>query len=260
MPKDSLVFHAVTAVTVLLFLWGLYEHIAFWFRGNMRPKVPGSTGQKLSYILRQTGRVLSTGASYSYILSNVILQRQTLRESLTRWYMHMSLMWGLIGLFFIGSLSNMAMDLHLVSFTKDTPWFAVLNDVFGLLVLLGAIVALARRHIFGVHQLRSTLDDIVIMAGVGFGVLSGYFVEASRMNLEGVSAAAGAYSFVGQGVRNLLPAAWPWSGIYASVWWAHFLAGSAIGAYLPHSKLFHMIISPLSVVASSLREAEKQRA
>lgn len=260
MTKDSLVFHAVTALTILLFSWGVYEHVAFWLQGNLRRGEGGTAGQKLSYILRHVGRALARGSTYGHILSDAVLQRQILRESFSRWFMHGSMMWGLLGLFFIGSLSNMAIDLHLVSFTKDTPWFAVANEVFGLMVLSGAAVALTRRYVFGVHQLKSTLDDVVIMAGVGIGVLSGFFLEAARLNIEEVGAGVGAYSFVAQWCRQLLPSGWAWASIHPSVWWFHFLVGSGLGAYLPHSKLFHPLVTPLSVAAYSLREAGHQRA
>ncbi|MDP2727302.1 MAG: respiratory nitrate reductase subunit gamma, partial [Dehalococcoidia bacterium] len=213
-----------------------------------------------SYVLGQIGRALVRGPTYGYILSNVVLQRQMLKESFTRWFMHISLMWGLAGLFLIGSLGNMAMDLHLVPFGKDTPWFTVLNELFGLLVLLGAAVALSRRYIFGVHQLKSTLDDIIIMAGVGIGVISGYFLEVARLDLENVSAGVAGYSFVAQWSRQWLPAQWPWGSIQPTVWWFHFLLGSGLGAYLPHSKLFHVLVSPLSVIAFSLRDAGRLRA
>lgn len=260
MTKDSLVFHAVTVLTALLFAWGVYEHVAFWFQGNLGPGVRGSSGEKRSHALREVGRALSKRSTYGHLLSNVVLQRQVLEESFGRWFMHVSLMWGLLGLFFVGSVANMAMDLHLVPFDKDTPWFAVANEVFGLLVLLGALVALARRYVLGVHQLRSTLDDIVIMAGVGLGVLSGFLLEVARLNMEGVGAGAAAYSFVAQWGRQWLSAAWPWAGIHTVVWWFHFLAGSAMVAYLPHSKLFHPLVAPLSVGAYSLRETGHQRA
>lgn len=260
MTKDSIIFHIVTALTVLLFSWGVYEHLAFWLSGNLSPGVKGSLGEKLSYILSQVRRSLGRGPTYRYILDNVILQKQVLRESFTRWLMHTAMMWGLLGLFFIGSVGNMAIDLHLVSFNKDTPWFAVANEVFGLMAILGASMAMARRYVFGVHQLKSTPDDIFIMAGVGLGVLSGFFLETARLNVEGVSAEVAAYSFAGQWIRQLLPVGWPWENIYPAVWWFHFLLGSAMGAYLPHSKLFHPLVSPISVVAFSLREAEHQRA
>lgn len=258
--KDSLVFHAVTAVTVLLFAWGAYEHVSFWFRGNLSRNRRGTAREKLSYTLGQVGRALVRGRTYGYILSNVVLQRQIMRESFTRWFMHASLLWGLAGLFFIGSLGNMAMDLHLVTFTKETPWFAVLNELFGLLVLLGAAVALTRRYIFGVHQLKSTLDDIVVMAGVGIGVVSGFVLEAARLNMDAVPASAAAYSFVAQWLRQALPAGWPWAGIHPAVWWFHFVLGSGMVAYLPNSKLFHVLVAPLSVGAFSLRDAGRQRA
>lgn len=258
--KDSLFFHAVTVVTVLLFAWGVYEHVSFWFRGNLSRNRKGTFGQKVSLALGQTARALGSAATYRHILFNVILQRQIMKESFGRWFMHAAMIWGLAGLFFIGSLGDMAVDLHLASFQKDTPWFAVLNDIFGVLVLLGAAVALARRYIFGVHHLKSTLDDIVIMAGVGLGVISGLLLETARLNMDAVPAAVGAYSFAGQWLRGVLPSAWPWTGIHTAVWWVHFLLGSAMVAYLPNSKLFHVLVAPLSVGAFSLRDRERLRA
>jgi nitrate reductase gamma subunit len=260
MTKDSLLFHAVTAATILLFAWGLYEHLTFWFSGNLRRGVRGSTGEKLSFALRMVGRALTRGDTYRCLAVEVLLQRQVLRESFSRWAMHVGLMWGLAGLFFIGSLGNMATDLHLLSPSKDAPWFAAANEVFGLMVLGGAAVALTRRYVLKLTQLKNTLDEVIIMGGIGLGVLSGYGLELARFNLEGVAAASAAYSFVAQWARQWLPLEWPWATIHPGIWWFHFLTGSALAAYLPHSKLFHVIVSPLSVIAHSLRAEEHREA
>ena len=260
LTKDNLVFHAVTALVVLVFSWGVFEHVSFWFSGNLNRGTRGTGAEKWSFALGQVGRALGRGSTYCYLLSNVVLQRQIMKESFTRWFMHASLLWGLAGLFFIGSLGNMGVDLHLITFTKDTPWFAVLNELFGLLVLLGAATALARRYIFGVHQLRTTLDDIVVMAGVGLGVLSGFFLESARLNLDAVPVGVASYSFVAQWLRQAVPASWSWANIQPAVWWFHFVLGSGMVAYLPHSKLFHMLVAPLSVGAFSLRDPQRQRA
>ncbi|MFB0515690.1 MAG: hypothetical protein ACETWG_03690, partial [Candidatus Neomarinimicrobiota bacterium] len=58
--------------------------------------------------------------------------------------MHLCLGWGFIELFFattVDFLVSRGLFLDLLP-RKDTPWFAVLNDVGGLLLIIGIVLAL----------------------------------------------------------------------------------------------------------------------
>lgn len=252
MTKDTVLFHALTAVTMIVFAWGVYEHVAFWFKGRIEGREGASAGEKVSYVWGLVGKALSMGETYKTLLLSVILQWQVLRENWVRWLMHVSLMWGFAGLFFIGSLGNMAMDLHLVNFTKDTLWFAVVNDLFGVLLLVGAVVAVARRYIQRLPQLKSNLDDVIVMSSMGVLVFSGFGLEIARLNMEGVPETWARYSFIAQWGRQFLPAYLDWARLHLGVWWFHMALGFALVMYIPHSKLFHLFVSPLSLLAYSL--------
>lgn len=61
--------------------------------------------------------------------------------------MHFGLGWGFIELFFATTVDFFVTRGWFVAYlpAKDTPWFAALNDLGGLLLLVGLLMALARR-------------------------------------------------------------------------------------------------------------------
>ena len=65
------------------------------------------------------------------------------------------------------------------------------------------------------------------------------------------------YAFLGFGVSLLLrPLNLSWTTIYPYLWYCHAILGIAFVAYLPFSKLLHILVSPLIVTINSVRNME----
>ena len=64
-------------------------------------------------------------------------------------------------------------------------------------------------------------------------------------------------SFLGYGLALPLKGlALPWAEVWVGAWWGHVLLAFGLIAYMPYSKLFHIITSPY-VAAVNLERAER---
>ena len=169
--------------------------------------------------------------------------------------MHLCLAWGFMELFFATSvdfLVERGLLLELLP-RKDTPWFAALNEVGGLLLIVGAGLALVRRHsalrpailpqraFSGRGNLFGDSGILLILLLLGIG---GFLTEAARLALE--SPATAKASFMAYSLTFLLPLS-TWRTLAPWLWWSHAALALAFIALIPQTKLFHIIISLVNV-------------
>jgi nitrate reductase gamma subunit len=134
-----------------------------------------------------------------------------------------------------------------------------LADGLGGVVTVGVLLAIYRRTLGrGVH-LKSDPEDFVILFLLLGIVLTGFFLEACRLAVVAQEPRIWA-SFLGAALAQLLRL-WgiPWAAIRFYGWVLH--AGLVFGflAYLPFSKLFHVITSPISIAATSSEAYYRQQ-
>ncbi|MBI4493429.1 MAG: hypothetical protein HY690_11630 [Chloroflexi bacterium] len=253
MPQQTVYWSALEIAVLVVFAAGLYGNARFWLQGGIRPGRPAGAGDKARLILGGLGAVLRPRV-LGGVLLDALFQRRLLRLSPVRWLAHACLFWGMGGLFFIGSVGLMLAERGLVSVTKDTPWFALVNDLAGLLVIFGAAMAASRGAARKASALEALRGGRGLALGLAFLLVSGYGVEGARMVVEQVPPAAGWYSFVGYPLGRAL-AALPldWTLAYRVVWWLHAVAGMAFVAYVPYSRLLHLLTGPLTLAASAAR-------
>ncbi len=243
-------FTVLKVAAVVLFFGGLAVNVAFWLGGPWRRgETEGrGAGAKLGALLAEAGRLLASPRGLRVLLLDVLLQRQSLRLGVGRWLTHLSMSLGFLELFFVGSMGLFLADLGLVSLTKDTAWFAALNDFFGLALPLGVAVAVWRRFVVKLPQLSSDFFDRLLMTLLALIIVTGFLVEGARLAKDGVAWEAARYSFVGVWVAGLWTGAGAAAGWYAPLWWAHAAMSLAFVVCLPFTKLFHMMASPISLL------------
>jgi nitrate reductase gamma subunit len=176
---------------------------------------------------------------------------------LGRWLTHLSLSLGFMELFFIGSVGLFLADLGLVGLTKDTAWFALMNDFFGLALPVAVVFAVWRRFVVKMPQLTSDVFDRLLMTLLALVIATGFLIEGARLAKDAVPWEAARYSFVGVWVAGLWPSAQAAAGWYSGLWWGHAALSLAFVVCLPFTKLFHMLASPLSLLLND-REARSE--
>jgi nitrate reductase gamma subunit len=257
----------VSAPALLVFGLGLAFASSVWLRGTVHGKNGLSVGEKLSYVAADACSIIFSCRVFTllrYLLLDGILLRRTLKESVSRWLMHGLILWPFLGRFLLGILTwCMATFWPTASVTqtlvdKNAPPVALVYDLLAFLVVVGAIFALLRRAADKQMREVTTAGDVAITALLGSIFVFGFIVEGARLLVTGVPSELAIYSFAGYAVSLLLrlaPVAW--SSLYPYLWGVHAVLVAAFVAYLPFSKLFHILVGPMLVtIGGLLREKE----
>lgn len=126
-------------------------------------------------------------------------------------------------------------------------------DVFGLLAILGILMAVYRRTVLKPVRLENTWQDAVIPALLLVILLTGFMVEGLR--IVATQDRWGDWSPVGLFAGKALTAVFP-AGvlrpIHAFLWWFHLLLVFGLIAWLPYSKLLHVFTSAANIFFRSL--------
>ena len=162
--------------------------------------------------------------------------------------MHFLIGWGFIELFFATTVDFFTARGWFLEYLPgfDTPWFAALNDTGGVMLTIGVIMALIRRHIHKPEKLpQSNLSgrgnlfgDSGILLFILILCVGGFLAEAARLAIEKPETAH--YSYVGYSIANLASVHF-WETFKPAFWWSHAIFSLAFIALLPMTKMFHVI-------------------
>jgi nitrate reductase gamma subunit len=132
---------------------------------------------------------------------------------------------------------------------KNEPVAAFLFDLTGVILFLGVVFALLR----GAARSSSTQlpdlpkQDRIALVLTGGIVLVGFVLEGMRIATTGFPGGA-EWAFLGYGISELFTQGSYLVNIYGYVWYLHALLSGAFLAYLPFSRLLHIIVAPLILI------------
>ena len=252
-----------TIVTLLLFLTGVLCAGSIWFSGGNEKT---STGRKffraLNTLLKAVFSTRLVAITKSLVVDG-LLQRRLFGVSRERWVLHAMIfypfifrfLWGMIGL--ITSLWWPQWSGTWTMLDKNSPLTAFMFDLSGLMVLLGVIGVLIRRQQSRFADSTTGLPaaDWPAYALLGSIMIGGFLLEGMRMAMTD-SPGGAAYAFVGDAISRLLVGS-DLTGLYGYVWYLHAILTGAFVIYLPFSRMFHMIIAPLSLAMNAADTAGK---
>ena len=237
---------AVTIPSLVVFLLGLGVAMSLWLSGagNMIGGLKTVFSPRILWALES-------------LLVDTVLQRRLLRQSATRWVIHSLIFlpfvirfaWGAVAL--IASWTGARGAWFGALIDKNHPVNALLFDLTGLSVLVGVCAAIAR----GIATRRQRLPGLPgqdhaalsVIAGV---VAIGFVLEGMRMAMTGVSGSA---AFLGYAISRAFTAGPALARAYGFVWYLHALLTGAFMAYLPFSRMFHILVAPLALAARAVR-------
>jgi nitrate reductase gamma subunit len=230
---------AVTIPSLLVFLLGLAVAMSLWL-----------SGAKIDF----SPRIL---VALKSLLVDTILQRRLLRQSTARWAIHSLIFlpfvirfaWGMVAL--VASWTGARGPWFLMLIDKNHPVNALLFDLTGLSVLVGVCAAIVR----GIATRRQRLpglpgQDHAALALIGSVVVVGFVLEGMRLAVTGASGSA---AFLGYAISRAFTA-WPAPArAYGYVWYLHAALTGAFVAYLPFSRMFHILVAPVALAARAVR-------
>jgi cytochrome b subunit of formate dehydrogenase len=255
----------ISIIAFILFLGGIGMVLSVWFGGTVGDP-SFSTHEKISYLAETIWQVVFSRKILTLLkvfVVDILLLRGILKESLSRWTIHSFIYLPFFLRFFIGLIllilsggfpmsPNVAMLLD-----KNCPPVAFTYDLLGLCVIIGTGSAMMRRFRKTSKNLLTTGEDVVILGLIGAIMIIGFMVEGMRIVISGIPTSVALYSFIGYPVSLL----WGlfrirWESVYPYGWYVHaFLTGLFV-IYLPFSKMFHMLVSPMVLFINSVTKGK----
>lgn len=240
MDAKMLIFTPIISVASGIFLMVFYRKVIRALRGIWQ-QWHGSWSR----------RDLDFGALARNFVIEVLFQRQLFRDNRVRWIRHVFIYWGFVGLWIL--------DLAFFFFTKIVkvperePLRLFLDfglDLYGGILLIGLTVALVRAY-FVRGSKGSIYNDTPAVVLFFIVAASGFLLEALR--LAGVPYEPYmAWSFIGLPLARLLQSmALPWDSLYQGVWIFHAVIASVSIAYIPLSRMVHIIAVPMGRLLES---------
>jgi Fe-S oxidoreductase/nitrate reductase gamma subunit len=244
----EVVLYLLAAMALGILGWGIYKHVRRILNG-----------QPVTFPTpAQAGRL---GMALVTVLSNrTVLNRHKLGGS-----MHLLIMWGFIVLFIGTTIVAIEYDLfhkimgmeHLMLQGWFYLGFEFITDLFGVLLVVGLIIAIIRRYVLHRQQLkRQSVDWILPVLLLVIGV-TGFIVEGFRLAATAADLGyAPGWSPAGALFAGMVNGADPDSIKSAHVvfWWVHVLLALGAIAVLPFvPKVMHLVAAGVNIFFEDLR-------
>ena len=260
MPCHTATFSIGDTITVfsfILFLFGFFAVGSVWFSGG---DPSAGTGHNLKKSIRAVFSAIFSSQFFAIIKSIILdglLQRRLFRISRERWLLHALIfypfifrfIWGMMAL--LASLWRPEWPGTWIMLDKNHPLTAFLFDLSGVMVLIGIAGMIVRRWQKRTDQKLSGLPaaDWAAYALLGGIIIGGFILEGIRMAMTG-SPGGAPYAFVGDAISRVLTG-FELTNIYGYVWYLHAILTGAFLVYLPFSRMFHIIMAPVSLAMNA---------
>src|SRR5512134_1225888 len=236
-PSTAAIMYSLFAGVVVIFAWGVFQRVNAYRRGRAERE------DRLDDLWGRTVDAFRIG-----------LAQQKVLERKVGGLMHLAIYSAFIVLFLATCLVALEYDLGVRILDGDFYIvFKLFVDTFGLVLLAGIVVALARRHVFRPKGLTRDGDDLLqLLLLFAIGV-TGFLVEGVRLAATHPVAAPASYAgnaiaplFAGAGMGDLLFA-------HRALWWTHLLLAFGFLATIPLSKMFHLAAGPVNIFLRTSR-------
>jgi nitrate reductase gamma subunit len=257
---------ATTILSLIVFAAGMVMVFSYVLTGGSPGREnAGASGNLLSLFIGAVRALFSVriGAILKALLLDVLLQRRLYRQSPKRWLIHSLIFypfafrftWGMIGL--AGSLWRPEWSFVWPMLDENNPSTAFLFDLTGLMIILGMVLALIR----GALRKKSQVPDVpgqdrTALLLIGAIVVVGFVLEGMRIAMTGHPDGS-QWAFIGYGLSRIFGNEGFLVNAYGYVWYVHAILTGAFVAYIPFSRLLHVIIGPVVLTGKAAREHKK---
>jgi Fe-S oxidoreductase/nitrate reductase gamma subunit len=194
-------------------------------------------------------------------LLHAIVQDRVLKR-LYPGIMHFMIFWGMT-IQILGTFINILQYPLFVPVELNFPrgaaylGFELVMDLGGGMILIGVLMAFARRAFFKPDFLPNRWDDWYALALLFVIAVLGFFSEAVR--ILATNPEWRAWSPIGNGLALSLSSLGVSVGlqapIHATLFWAHAAVGTLFFVSLPFTKLRHLVTGPLNIIFRPQRKA-----
>ncbi|MDU4961369.1 MAG: heterodisulfide reductase-related iron-sulfur binding cluster [Sporomusaceae bacterium] len=222
-----------------IFAAGVYGRYRLWRLGapENRRSAAGKSGI-LRFLAQSFGHLRILRKSYSGV-------------------MHWFFFWS-FAVFALGTLSiAVTEDLNIPLF-QGTYYLllSLLMDLLGLGAMIGVGMACWRRYVKKPDGIDNTPDDWISLLLIGSILVTGFMLEGLRIAFAGDPwlawnpvGALFALPFGGGDADGL-------RSVHRQIWWLHLLLSFSLIAYIPYSKLFHLLTGPVNQLLAKGKAAQ----
>ena len=228
-----------TAVAMAIFAYGVYRRWQMWTAMG-KPEIRWDNRNERIKLLLRDG----------------LLQIKTFKD-LYPGIMHGLIFFGFLVLIFGAAFD--ATEFH-VAEPLGMPFltgkfyliFSFLMDLFGLAVLIGVFLAIDRRYLTKPDRLGykgapdNTPDDAIVLLLLAGIIITGFIIEALRISVTWQFTPWEVWSFVGWTLAKAFAGVNPVTAkiMHKFTWWIHTFLALGFIAYIPYSRLMHIITTP----------------
>ncbi len=244
MDVKNIIFILVFVVTFVLFYFSMRRKIKFLLVG------------------KKENRFDKVAERLKNVLTIAFGQTKLLRDPVAG-IIHFFIFWGFM-LFIIAVLESIIQGFYSpFNFSFLGPLYSLITlvqDVFGVFVIVSVLWALYRRYILKIQRLevgkKGKIDATIILSLILLVVVSMFGMNFSSIALNGFTIG---HSELRPISITLAPIFYPHNSTGAEFyfeifWWMHIIVVFSFLNFLPHSKHFHVITSIPNVYFSRLKE------
>ncbi len=255
----------ITIVSLLIFVLGMLLFFSIYLSGSLSGTDGGNSIGRLFRLLGGAVRCIFSGQIVRIIRAlfwDVLLQRRLYRVSPRRWMIHALIFYGFIFRFFWGLVAlfgsvwkpDWPLVWHLVN--KDYPLTGFLYDLTGVMILVGVGLAFVRGLIKRKGRATGLPEqDRPALGLIGAMVIIGFVLEGMRISMTGYPEGS-EYSLVGYAIGLLFSFPRGLVEVYGFVWYIHAALTGVFIAYIPFSRLLHIIMAPVVLAMNACKGSD----
>jgi nitrate reductase gamma subunit len=257
-----------TQLALIVFACGMMLSLSYWFSGSLPGA--GSAGMfgKAAWIIHQSLKTIFSSKIFrilKILALDGLLQLKFYRHSPSRWLVHGLMVWPFVLRFLWGIV---ALTASLWTTGSDWPWalldknnavHGIFFDATGLMIIVGAAVAVLRSAFTQSSKLPALPRHDRLASGLlGAIVGVGFVLEAMRISMTGYPPGS-AYAFVGDAFSRFFFGVSELEDIYGYVWYIHAVLTGVFVAYLPFSRMFHIVLAPVVLALNAAADSKQHR-
>ncbi len=222
-------------IVVVILVYGFVKRVRLWRIGKPEKRVDKPFKRILSFLLFGLGHKRILKEPYPGI-------------------MHLFLFWGFVILFIGTVLIFVQEDFTKLFFNKifiSGNFYLVFSfvlDLFGLLAIIGVLLALFRRYVLRPERLDRKFEDALSLVLLLLILITGFTNEGLR--IASTLPEFEKWSFVGWQLAKMFSGLGSEGSSFESLhsvsWWIHIALAFGFIGYISYSRLLHLISSPLN--------------
>jgi len=221
----------LTLIAAAIFIWGIFRRVRLWKIGQEENRTD-RMGFRITSFIRE-------GLLHSRILQDIFPGT-----------IHLAIFIGflipLLVIFFAQFMFTLPLILARI--------LSLVLDIIALAAIIALLTALYRRYVKRLDRLDNKLDDLVSLLLILSIILTGFIIEGLRLAV--IARDTHAWAPVGKAIAAMIDVTGLSTGtkgfLAMIVFRIHFFLVLGTIAYIPFSKLFHIISSPLNMIYRSL--------